>query len=207
RRTESPRGSAEPSPRAGTVIDVTDGRFADTDPVFTPDGLYLAFISRRSFDPVYDEQTFDLSFPLGSRPYLVPLAAPTPSPFGPLPGARPVGEDPPEPDKDDDKEDSERAEVTVDADGISGRVVGVPVVEARYSGLRAVKGGLAWLREPVSGVLGEGAATPEDDALRPVLERFDLRKREVTPLVGELDWFDVSGDGTRLVVKDHDELL
>ena len=190
----------------GTVIDVTDGRFADTDPVFTPDGLYIAFISRRSFDPVYDEQTFDLSFPLGSRPYLVPLAAQTPSPFGPLPGGRPVGQDPPEPDEDKDQDNSERAEVTVDADGISGRVVGVPVVEARYSGLRAVKGGLAWLREPVSGVLGEGAAAPEDDAPRPVLERFDLHKREVSTLVGELDWFGVSGDGTRLVVKDHDEL-
>jgi tricorn protease len=188
----------------GTVVDVTDGRFADTDPAFTPDGLYLAFISRRSFDPVYDEQTFDLSFPLGSRPYLVPLAALTPSPFGPLPGGRPVGPDPSEPDRDE--ENSERAEVTVDADGLSGRVVGVPVVEARYFGLRAVKGGLAWLREPVSGVLGEGVAALEDDTPRPVLERFDLRKREVTTLVGELDWFGVSGDGTRLVVKDQDEL-
>jgi tricorn protease len=189
------------------ILDVTDGRFADTDPVFTPDGLYLAFISRRSFDPVYDEQTFDLSFPLGSRPYLVPLAAQTPSPFGPLPGGRPVGQDPPAPDKDKDEDNSpERAEVTVDADGISGRVVGVPVVEARYSGLRAVKGGLAWLREPVAGVLGESVASPEDEAPRPVLERFDLSKREVSVLVGELDWFGVSGDGTRLVVKDRDEL-
>ena len=80
------------------------------------------------------------------------------------------------------------------------------MIEARYSGLRAVKGGLAWLREPVAGVLGEGNASPEDDAPRPILERFDLRKREVTELVGELDWFDVSGDGTRLVVRDHDEL-
>jgi tricorn protease len=190
-----------------TVIDVTDGRFTDTDPVFTPDGLYLAFISRRSFDPVYDEQTFDLSFPFGSRPYLVPLAAETPSPFGPLPGGRPLGQDPPAPDKDKDTDNSpERTEVSVDAEGLSGRVVGVPVVEARYSGLRAVKGGLAWLREPVAGVLGEGAASPGDDAPRPVLERFDLRKREVTELVGELDWFDVSGDGTRLVVKDGDDL-
>src|SRR5207247_20904 len=84
----------------------------------------------------------DLSFPLGSRPYLVPLAAQTPSPFGPLPGGRPLGQEPSEPDKDKEKDDSaERAEVSVDADGISGRVVGVPVVEARYSGLRAVKGG------------------------------------------------------------------
>ena len=189
------------------VIDVTDGRFADSDPVFTSDGLYLAFISRRSFDPVYDEQTFDMSFPLGSRPYLVPLAAETPSPFGPLPGGRPLGQDPAAPDKDKDTDDSpERTEVSVDADGISGRVVGVPVVEARYSSLRAVKGGLAWLREPVAGVLGEGVASPEDDTPRPVLERFDLRKREVDEMVGELDWFDVSGDGTRLVVKDQDEL-
>src|SRR2546423_8453186 len=94
------------------VIDVTDGRFADSDPVFTSDGLYLAFISRRSFDPVYDEQTFDLSFPLGSRPYLVPLAAETPSPFGPLPGGRPLSQDPSAPDKDKDKDNApERTEV------------------------------------------------------------------------------------------------
>ena len=166
-RVAGPRGlggSGFVPPGQHEIIDVTDGRFADSDPVFTSDGLYLAFISRRSFDPVYDEQTFDMSFPLGSRPYLVPLAAQTPSPFGPLPGGRPLGQDPPAPDKDKDKDDDpERTEVSVDADGISGRVVGVPVVEARYSALRAVKGGLAWLREPVTGVLGEGAASPEDE--------------------------------------------
>ncbi len=190
---------------AGGVIDVTDGRFADTDPVFTSDGLYLAFISRRSFDPVYDAQSFDLSFPLGSRPYLVPLAEQTPSPFGPLPGGRPWDQDP-SADNQEKTDPSERAVVSVDADGLPGRVVGVPVVEARYSGLRAVKGGLAWLREPVAGVLGEGSANAEDDAPRSALERFDLRKREVTELAGELDWFDVSGDGTRLVVKDGEDL-
>jgi tricorn protease len=185
------------------VIDVTDGRFADTDPVFTADGLYLAFVSRRSFDPVYDAQSFDLSFPFGSRPYLVALAAETPSPFGPLPDGRPVSQDPPAGDKSDS---AERAVVTVDADGLSDRVIAVPVPEARYSGLRAVKGGLAWLREPVAGVLGEGGADLDGDRPRPALERFDLRKREVTELAGELDWFDVSGDGTRLVLKDRDDL-
>ena len=187
----------------GEVVDVTDGRFADTGPVFTADGLHLAFLSVRSFDPVYDAQSFDLSFPYGSRPYLVPLAAGTPSPFGPLPGGRPVGQDPPDGDKSDS---AERAVVSVDPDGLASRVVGVPVPEARYSGLAAVKGGLAWLREPVTGVLGESAARVEDDTPRPSLERFDLRKREVTELAEELDWFGVSGDGTRLVIKDHDEL-
>ena len=73
------------------IVDVTDGRFADSSPVFTLDGLYLAFLSQRSFDPVYDAHTFDLAFPLGGRPYLVPLAEQTPSPFGPMPGGRPTG--------------------------------------------------------------------------------------------------------------------
>src|SRR6202042_1298656 len=82
----------------------------------------------------------------------------------------------------------------------------IPVEEARYRYLRPVKGGLVWLRAPVTGVLGEGAADPEDDRPRSALQRFDLRKREVKELMGALDWFRVSGDGTRLVVRDHDEL-
>ena len=180
------------------IIDVTDGRFADSSPVFTLDGLYLAFLSQRSFDPVYDAHTFDLAFPLGGRPYLVPLAEQTPSPLGPTPDGRSPGQD------DDDS--AAEVAVTVDPDGLAGRVVALPVEEARYGSLRPVKGGLAWLREPVAGVLGEGGADPDDDRPRPALQRFDLRKREVTELAGGLDWFRVSGDGTRIVIRDHDEL-
>ena len=190
--------------RDAQVADVTDGRFTDTDPAFTGDGRYLAFLSLRSFDPVYDAHFFDLSFPFGSRPYLVPLAATTPSPFAPLPQGRPV--DPGAAEKDEDHDDSERTSVRVDTDGLADRVVRVPVPEARYSGLQAVKGGLAWLREPVSGVLGENAADLDDDGPSTVLERFDLAKRKRAELVDELDWFAVSGDGTRIVVADGDDV-
>jgi len=183
------------------IVDVTDGRFADSSPVFTLDGLYLAFLSQRSFDPVYDAHTFDLSFPLGGRPYLAPLAADTPSPFGPTPGGRPLGRD------DDEKSAAEsQPAVAVDPDGLARRVVPLPVEEARYRSLRPVKGGLAWLRAPVAGVLGEGGADLDDDRPRPALQRFDLRKREIKELAGALDWFRVSGDGTRIVIRDHDEL-
>ena len=51
--------------------------------MFSLDGKYLAFLSARTFDPVYDAQVFDLAFPLATRPYLVTLAADTPSPFDP----------------------------------------------------------------------------------------------------------------------------
>ena len=179
------------------TVDVTDGRFADSDPVFTDDGLYLAFLSRRTFDPIYDAHSFDLSFPFGSRPYLVPLAARTLSPFGPRPGGRPAN------GGDNSKDSSpERTAVTVDTDGIASRVVSVPVDEARYFGLAAVKGGLVWLRSRLSGMLGEGTADLDEDRPRPALERFDLRKREVTTLAGEVNWYAVSGDGSRLVLRD-----
>jgi tricorn protease len=184
----------------GFTVDVTDGRFVDSDPVFTIDGLYLAFLSRRTFDPIYDAHSFDLSFPFGARPYLVPLAAHTLSPFGPLPGGRPVGT------AENSKDSSERARLTVDTDGISSRVVAVPVDEARYYSLAAAKGGLLWLRYPLSGVLGEGIADPDDARPRPTLERFDLRKREASVLSIDVSWFAVSGDGARLVIWDHGDM-
>jgi len=212
------------------IVDVTDGRFVDSEPVFTADGKYLAFLSARIFDPVYDAHFFDLSFPFGSRPYLVPLAADTPSPFGPLPQGRPVGNGP---DKNGDKggadggvkagagadgeivardddqpdgEDDAPPPVRVDAEGLPTRVVSLPVAESRYASLRAVTGGFAWLKEPVIGVLGEGAAVPDGKRPRSSLERFDLARRKTTELVGGLDWFEVSGDGEWLVVHDGSEL-
>ena len=76
----------------GTVTDVTPPRFDDTSPAFTLDGKYLAFLSNRAFDPVYDAHHFDLGFLPGVRPYLVPLLATTPSPFAPELNGRPVEE-------------------------------------------------------------------------------------------------------------------
>src|SRR5262249_44097254 len=100
------------------------------------------------------------------------------------------------------KEGAERPRLTVDLDGISSRVVSVPVDEGRYYSLAAVKGGLAWTRGRLSGVLGEGVADLDDDRPRPSLERFDLRKRESVVLAPEISWFEVSGDGARLAIGD-----
>ncbi len=90
----------------GELVAATEPRFYDTEPMFTLDGRYLGFLSRRSFDPVYDAHSFDLSFPFGCRPYLVPLGARTPSPFGASPDGRPVQT---EKDDKDDKDDKDLA--------------------------------------------------------------------------------------------------
>jgi tricorn protease len=74
-------------------VPLTSGRFADSSPAFTADGKYLAFLSLRTFDPHYDSHVFDMSFPYGTRPYLVPLAATEPPPFGPSLDGWPVAAD------------------------------------------------------------------------------------------------------------------
>ena len=73
----------------GEISEVTPLRFVDDEPAFSTDGKYLAFLSTRTLDPLYDAFVFDLSFVAGVRPYLVPLAATTPSPFDAEPHGRP----------------------------------------------------------------------------------------------------------------------
>ncbi|MGV9647321.1 S41 family peptidase [Streptomyces sp. NPDC003554] len=184
------------------IVDVTNGRFEDENPVFTRDGRYLAFLSWRGFDPVYDVHTGDLSFPLGCRPYLVPLSSATPSPFAVNPEGRPAagGLDPLEEEEGD-------GVVTVETEGLENRVTPFPVTASKYSELRPVAGGgLVWMRWPISGALGETFVNPDDTSGRPTLEHFTISKAKKSELVGHLDWFSVSGDGTRLVVLDEGDL-
>ncbi|WUV77861.1 PDZ domain-containing protein [Streptomyces sp. NBC_01477] len=189
-----------------TIIDVTNGRFEDEQPVFTRDGRYLAFLSWRGFDPVYDVHTGDLSFPLGCRPYLVPLNSATPSPFalpvdgGPVGSASGSGLDPGESGGDSD------GPVVVEAEGLPSRVTPFPVPASKYSSLEPVQGGLVWLRWPISGALGETFVNPTDPSARPTLEFFSLGKCKKTELVHHMDWYAVSGDGRRLAVYDQGEL-
>ncbi|MCX5421406.1 S41 family peptidase [Streptomyces sp. NBC_00078] len=185
------------------IVDVTNGRFEDENPVFTRDGRYLAFLSWRGFDPVYDVHTGDLSFPLGCRPYLVPLSSATPSPFALNPEGRPAagGLDPVE-----DEEGGDGA-VTVEVEGLESRVTPFPVPASKYSALFPVAGGgLVWLRWPISGALGETFAHPDDTTGRPTLEHFNISKAKKSELVEHLDWFAISGDGSRLVVVDEGDL-
>ncbi|WP_433894484.1 S41 family peptidase [Streptomyces sp. CA-111067] len=206
-----------------TVTDATPLRFNDYAPAFTADGRHLAFLSERAFDPVYDAHVFDLSFTNACRPYLITLAATTPSPFGPQRHGRPY-----EPEDDDqdgggesdkdaeggakpageegssgpaDKSDRPRTPVTrVDTEGLADRIVPFPVEAGRYSGLRAAKGGVLWLRHPLVGSLGSALATPEAQPPGTVLERYDLGQLRVEELADDTDDFAVTGDGSKLLL-------
>lgn len=195
------------------IIDLTDGRFHDHSPVFTRDGRFVAFLSERSFDPVYDTHRFDLSFPSSTKPFLVALSAETPSPFGPSPDGTGADADL----QTDPAEESAKASegsgqvktdqslppVTVDPENIADRLISIPVPQGSYDSLAAADGSLLWIASDIYGVTGDGRAslTDQDPAQR--LERFDLTKREVSTLVPAVTRYRITGDGKRLVVV-HD---
>ncbi|MGD6745568.1 S41 family peptidase [Streptomyces sp. BH106] len=179
-----------------SVSEATPLRFRDYAPAFTLDGKHLAFLSARSFDPVYDEHAFDLAFVSGSRPHLITLAATTPSPFGPQRHGRPFDT----PDKDETP-DSEGAPATrVDLEGLLDRIVPFPVEAARYSTLRTAKDGVLWLRHPVRGVLGDSRAGLDAPEPKSSLERYDLAQQRIEEIGADADHFEVTGDGKRVLL-------
>ena len=179
-----------------TVSEATPLRFRDYSPAFTLDGKHLAFLSERSFDPIYDEHVFDLAFVDGSRPHLITLAATTPTPFGPQRHGRPF-----EAADKEETPDGEGAPATrIDLEGLADRIVPFPVEAGRYSTLRAAKDGVLWLRHPVLGVLGSSRAKPEDQDPKADLERYDLTQPGLEHLASGADHFAVSGDGKRVLL-------
>ncbi|MCM2388503.1 S41 family peptidase [Streptomyces albipurpureus] len=183
-----------------TVSEATPLRFRDFQPAFTLDGKHLAFLSERSFDPVYDSHVFDLAFVGGCRPHLITLAATTPSPFGPQRHGRPF-----EADKDTGGEGQEESgngtpTTKIDLEGLADRIVPFPVEAARYSTLRAAKDGLLWLRHPLSGVLGATKANASDPGPTTSLERYDLVHQRSEELASDVGSYSVSGDGKRVLL-------
>lgn len=204
-----------------TPCDVTDGRFVDWSPAFTLDGKHLAFLSNRTYDPYYAGEVFDLYFVPGTRLYLVPLSADEPSPFAPSLRGRAIGEEPKSssdsgsesssdsssdddaPDSSPDSSASSSAPRTkVDVAGIAGRIVPFPLPAGDYYGLRAAKGGVLWMESFRHGSLGDSMADPSGENDKPRLRRYDFGKRDVLTLADEARSFDVSGDGTRVLVRD-----
>jgi tricorn protease len=182
----------------GRSEQVTTGQFNDRSPDFTRDGRHLVFLSDRTFDPHYNAHAFDLAFIGATRPWLIPLSATEPAPFGPSadgwPLAQPKG-----------AEDEPVTCPDFDVDGAEERIVPFPVPSAEYRSLTCVDGGVVWIAvHPEQGVLGSRRAGVRDEATPDSLERWSFADRKVETLVDAVDEYAASGDGERLVVRHRD---
>lgn len=189
---------------------LTRGQFNDFCPTFTADGKYLCFLSSRTIDPTYDELGFDLAFTNSTRPWLVPLSATEPAPFGPSADGWPISE--PD-DKDDDKKSNadkeggqeEAPAVVFDLDGVEDRMVPLPVPSSRYASLQPAKDGLVWVALRSTGELGAARAGVEGE-VKDHVEHFSFKTRKLRVVVENCDGAAISGDGERLVVRSGEDI-
>ncbi|WP_125775539.1 S41 family peptidase [Antribacter gilvus] len=191
----------------GAATPLTSGTFHDYSPAFSSDGKYAVFLSDRTFDPEYDSHEFGLSFTGTTRPWLIPLAATEPAPFGPAADGRRFSKPPKDEPKDEPKDDKEPdddgvATPDLDADGAEERVVPFPVASGRYRDLRPAKDGVLWVHEDDdAGVLGTRHAGVVGERPGDALEYWSFETRKVTQVASDVSDYAVSGDGERLVVR------
>jgi tricorn protease len=182
-----------------TSVLVTKPEFRDYSPAFDPQGRYLYFLSIRTFDPVYDNVQFELSFPRAARPYLIALEAGGPPPFDPLPR----GLKPDDPRLATGGSDTGSLTVRVDVDGIALRVAAFPVHEGRFGQIAGASGGkVLWTILPILGAHGRGGHKETPGRL----EVFDFATLRAEALMEKADTFVVAADGTTVVVREGKRL-
>ncbi len=194
--------------KEGTAFELTRGQFNDYAPSFSHDGKYLYFLSSRTIDPTYDELTFDLSFTNTVLPFVVPVRAEDPAPFGPSADGWAISEADDEDSKEAPSEDPkpEPEAVVFDLAGFEDRMLPLPVPSGRYASLQTTKEGVLWRRmTSYTGELGSGKV-PGDEA-KDSVEFYDVAKRKLTVVVDACDTALVSGDGKQLVVRNGDEVF
>jgi tricorn protease len=184
----------------GKIHEITRPEFRDVRPAFGPEGKYLYFLSSRVFDPIYDAQIFDLGFPKGMRPCVIPLSTKTPSPFSAAmrepraPGA-------------DEKADKPKGKkkvplkVEIDLDGIADRVIAFPVPEGLYERIRAIKERVLFTSRDPEGSLEMDWLPATEPEAKCTLHVWDRAKQKCEVLCPKVTDFGVSLKGNAIGLR------
>ena len=199
----------------------------DIAPAFDPQGKYIYFISYRTFDPVYDNLQFELSFPRGMKPYLVTLQKELPSPFIP----QPKGSEEEKTRQDENPDEKPDAQATsqsqaqdgkgasvgdtgsnsngqaedkpirLDLEGITSRVVAFPVPEGIYGRVLGTKNGkVLYSRFPIEGALSHSGMEAEPET-KGTLFCYNFEDQKEENLITGITDFNISADGTTLIYR------
>ena len=165
---------------------------------FDPSGKYLYFFASTNPNPA--ARVGELSAidePTVYSPYVVVLRNNIPSPLAPRTGEEKSST--PAPSKKDAKADKTKpstpAKVTIDFDGLSQRILALPVPPRSYHGLVVSAPGVVWML--AGPVVNE--STPDHPGL--TLYRFSMKKRKATQVLSALQGFAISADRKNLLIN------
>lgn len=99
-------------------------------------------------------------------------------------------------DKDKEKDKEKPIEVKVDLDGIGNRILSLPIPERNYLAIGTGKAGVIYLVE--GSPFGRATSDHGESGIRAIW-RFTLEKREPQSVLSDLDAFDISSDGSKVL--------
>jgi tricorn protease len=177
---------------------VTDGWYNSYSPEFSSDGKYLYFVSQRTFRPSYGQTEFATIYRDMAKLYLVTLTKDIPSPFEPKSDEVKITEEKKDnssenknESKNENKESKEKIIVKVDPDGITNRIVELPVSASNYRNLVSVGDKLYYL---------ERSSSDRNTSLKV----FSLKDKKETEL-GNVNGFEISADHKKILINVKDE--
>ena len=171
---------------------LTSDSFNDFSPVFSMDGSYIYFLSNRDFNLDFSSFEFNYLYNNATRIYAINLKSDGEKLFKFENDEEPVkAEKPEEKDKKKDKKDSsaeiendknESPYVEIDIEGISDRVVALPLEAGNYRGLISVDGGVLYISE------GK-------------LKKYDLKDNKEEEIIEKVSQVLVSADGKSFLYR------
>ncbi|MHB8080411.1 MAG: S41 family peptidase, partial [Candidatus Krumholzibacteriia bacterium] len=198
----------------GRVRRVTDGRAGENEPVWDPEGKYLFLLARHDYAPQISSLEWNYAGNRTTGVFALALRRDVPNLFGPQSdevavtgtdggdkGSGERGEGAGAKDGKEGKEGKGDAKgaaraappvVTIDFDGLAGRIVRVPLEADNISGLAAAKGFLFYVKRGAPFYGRESYAKPS-------VRVYDLKERKESELAADAGDYVLSRDGNKLL--------
>jgi len=178
----------------GKSYQITTEFFESNGAVFSPDGKFLYFISKRTFNPTTGAFEYNFVYNNLEKIYGIALTANTPNPLIKFEDYIKANEDTTAKPIKSTKKSSKIANedenlISIDLNGISNRIFEFPVPAASYSSIYADKNCLYYVRRHSN---------------QSALYKFDLEKNEETK-IGDFTQFDISRDFKSILIKSKDD--
>lgn len=173
---------------AGRDTPISHAAENDSNPVFSPDGDYLYFLSSRHENPTFSQSEQNVATLKTVGIYAAALRRAEPSPFAP---------------RSDESHDPQKPAahtakaLRVDMDGLIDRAVPVPVEAANIISLDARDDKLVYQVNPPDTI--EGKLPGEKSSLH----LYDLAERKDATVTEDLESYALSADGKRVLVRAH----
>ncbi|MDI6778694.1 MAG: PDZ domain-containing protein [Bacteroidota bacterium] len=175
-------------------IEITDGWYSSSKPVFSSDGKFLFFVSDRDFNPIYSRTEWNHAYQDMSRIYFVTLSKDVKSPLEPKSDEVEIKQEELKLEKKDEKVEKKSDEkkkpeviVKVDINGIKERIAVLPIEVADYRSLVSVSDKLYYMKRGSRDTLS-------------FLKMYELDKQKETEL-SAIDGFEISANNKKMLIS------